>query len=124
MPDTMTRLVNGVDLPVAGTWTIDAAHSSVEFSVRHLGLSKVRGRFNTFSGEVVIGETPEDSTVHVTVDVASIDTREPNRDEHLRTNDFFDAPNNPTLEFTSTKVSGTGSQWEVEGDLTIKGVTR
>ena len=121
---TLTRTVNGLELPTVGTYAIDASHSGVEFVVRHLGLAKVRGRFNDFSGEIVVAEQPERSSANVAIQVASIDTREPNRDEHLRTNDFFDAANFPTIDFRTTEVSGAGTQWDVEGELTIKGVTR
>ena len=124
MTAAMTRTVAGETLPAAGTWTLDPSHTSVGFSVRHLGLSKVRGRFTTFTGDVVIAEDPTQSSVEVRIDVASIDTRDEKRDEHLRTNDFFNAPDFPTMTFTSTSVSGTGSDWQVSGDLTIRGITR
>ena len=124
MTAAMTRTVAGETLPAAGTWTLDPSHTSVGFSVRHLGLSKVRGRFTTFTGDVVIAEDPTQSSVEVRIDVASIDTRDEKRDEHLRTNDFFNAPDFPTMTFTSTSVSGTGSDWQVTGDLTIRGITR
>jgi polyisoprenoid-binding protein YceI len=119
-----TRTVDGAELPHPGRYVIDPSHSAVEFVVRHLGLAKVRGRFNSFTGEIVIGERPEDSSVSVDIDLASIDTREPNRDEHLRTNDFFDVPNHPNMTFRSTRVTGSGLNWKVEGDLTIKGTTK
>jgi polyisoprenoid-binding protein YceI len=118
-----TRTVDGTELPVPGPYAIDASHSAVEFVVRHLGLAKVRGRFGAFAGVIDIAERPEDSSVAVDVELASIDTREPNRDEHLRTNDFFDVPHHPTMSFRSTKVTGSGTKWTVEGDLTLKGVT-
>ena len=126
MTDTQTpiRTVDGTELPVAGTYAIDASHSAVEFVVRHLGLAKVRGRFGAFAGEIDIAERPEDSSVTVTVEVESIDTREPNRDEHLRNNDFFDAPNHPTIAFASTSITGSGTNWKVTGDLTLKGTTK
>lgn len=124
MTAAMTRTVAGETLPAAGIWTLDPSHSSVAFSVRHLGLSKVRGRFSSFTGDVVIAEDPTQSSVEVRIDVASIDTRDEKRDEHLRTNDFFDAPEFPTMTFTSTSVSGAGSDWQVSGDLTIRGTTR
>ena len=124
MTAAMTRTVAGETLPTAGTWALDPSHSSVAFSVRHLGLSKVRGRFSSFAGDVVIAEDPTQSGVEVRIDVASIDTRDEKRDEHLRTNDFFNAPEFPTMTFTSTSVSGSGSEWQVTGDLTIRGITR
>jgi polyisoprenoid-binding protein YceI len=119
----ITRTVDGVQLPVAGTYAIDASHSAVEFVVRHLGLAKVRGRFSAFDAVIEIADRPEESKVTVDVDLASIDTRDPNRDEHLRTNAFFDVPNHPTMSFRSTRVTGFSTNWTVEGDLTLRGVT-
>lgn len=124
MTAAMTRTVAGDTLPAVGVWSLDPSHTSVEFSVRHLGLSKVRGRFSSFTGDVVIAEDPTRSSVHVAIDVTSIDTRDAKRDDHLRTSDFFDAPQFPTMTFASTSVSGGGSDWKVTGDLTIRGVTR
>ena len=118
-----TRTVDGVELPVPGTYAIDASHSAVEFVVRHLGLARLRGRFRAFQGTIEIAERPEDSTVTVDVDVASVDTGEPPRDERLRTNDFFDVPNHPTMSFRTTRVAGSAGRWVVEGDLTLRGVT-
>jgi polyisoprenoid-binding protein YceI len=119
----ITRTVDGVQLPVAGTYAIDGSHSAVEFVVRHLGLAKVRGRFSAFDAVIEIADRPEESKVTVDVDLASIDTRDPNRDEHLRTNAFFDVPNHPTMSFRSTRVTGFSTNWTVEGDLTLRGVT-
>lgn len=119
-----TRTVGGVELPAAGRWEIDRSHSSVEFSVRHLMVSKVRGRFGELSGTVEIAEVPEASSVSVVIDAASIDTRDSGRDEHLRSADFLDVATHPTLEFRSTAVRGKGFRWRVEGDLTIRGITR
>jgi polyisoprenoid-binding protein YceI len=124
MTAAMTRTSEGTTLPAVGTWDIDASHSTIGFSVRHLGISKVRGVFSTFSGTVEVAEEPTGSAVQVEVDVASIDTKDANRDEHLRTNDFFSAPEHPTMTFTSTSIAGGGTQWLVTGDLTIRGVTR
>jgi polyisoprenoid-binding protein YceI len=130
MPETtetaaqaLTRTVDGADLPVPGTYTIDASHSAVEFVVRHLGLAKVRGGFGAFGGVIEIADRPDESQVTVDVALASLDTREPNRDEHLRASDFFDVPNHPTMSFRSTRVTGSGTDWTVEGDLTLRGVT-
>jgi|SRR5688500_8985014 len=121
---TETRTVDGVQLPAAGRWDIDRSHSSVEFSVRHLMVSKVRGRFGELSGTVAIGDVPEESSVAVVIEAAGIDTRDSGRDEHLRSADFLDVAGHPTLEFRSRAVRGRGERWEVEGDLTIRGVTR
>ncbi len=109
---------------VAGTWTIDPVHSQVRFAVRHLGISKVRGGFASFAGAIEVAERPEDSTVAVSIDAASIDTKDQNRDEHLRSADFLDVDAFPTLDFRSTAVSGSADRWEVQGDLTVHGVTR
>ena len=119
----LTRTVDGVELPVSGTYAIDASHSAAEFVVRHLGFAKVRGRFRTFDGVIEIADRPDESRVTVDVDLPSIDTGEPKRDEHLRANDFFDVPDHPTMSFRSTRVSGSGTNWTVEGDLTLRGVT-
>jgi len=108
----------------AGTWTIDASHSEVGFSVRHLMVSKVKGKFETFEGTLDIAENPLESSVSVEVDLASINTSDETRDGHLRGADFFDVDTNPKLTFTSTKVEPAGSDYKVTGDLTIKGVTK
>jgi polyisoprenoid-binding protein YceI len=111
-------------LPVTGTWSIDASHSEVGFSVRHLGISKTKGRFGTFSGDIVVAERPEDSRVDVVIDAASVDTRDAGRDEHLRSADFFDVATHPELRFSTTSVVATGDRWAVTGNLTIAGVTK
>ena len=108
----------------AGTWTLDAAHSTVGFTVRHMMVSKVRGRFRDFSADIVTAENPRESTLTATVQMASIDTGDEGRDGHLRTNDFFDIEQFPTMTFTSTEITGSGLDYEVTGDLTIKGVTK
>jgi len=119
-----TRTIDGVELPAAGTWTIDASHSSVNFKVKHLGLAKTRGRFASFDGTVEIGEDPAASRVAVAIDAASVETHDPKRDEHLRSADFFDVEHHPHLTFRSTGVRGAGSDWVLDGDLTVAGVTR
>ena len=121
---TAVRTVNGSTLPAAGTYQIDASHSVVEFVVRHLGLAKVRGRFNEFEGSITVAEDIADSKVDVVIQAASIDTRDSGRDEHLRSPDFLDAPNNPTLEFHSRAIRQQGDDWFVDGDLTVAGQTR
>ncbi len=108
----------------AGTWTLDPAHTSIGFTVRHLMAAKVRGTFKAFEGALEIGETPEDSVVHVTIDAASIDTGIEDRDKHLRSEDFFDVEKYPELSFRSTAIRATEEGFEVEGDLTIRDVTR
>lgn len=124
MTTAPTPTAERLDLPAPGTWQIDPTHSSVNFSVRHLGLSKVRGQFGSFTGALTVSDEPEQSAVAVSIDVDSIDTREPTRDAHLKSPDFLDAATSPTIAFTSRSVTGAGSQWEVEGDLTIKGLSR
>jgi len=108
----------------AGTWSIDASHSEVGFTVRHLMVSKVRGNFESFEGSITIGDDPVQSSVTAEVDLASINTRDAGRDEHLRGSDFFDVATSPKLTFTSTSVAPKGSDYAVTGDLTIKGVTK
>jgi polyisoprenoid-binding protein YceI len=112
--------------PVRTTWSIDPTHSSVEFAVRHLMITTVKGRFTAVSGTVVLDEAdPAASTADITVEVASIDTRESQRDAHLRSADFFDVEKFPTLTFRSTGVSGISDDgFKLTGDLTIHGVTR
>lgn len=108
----------------AGTWTIDPTHTEVGFSVRHLAISKVRGKFEKFEATLVTAENPLESTVTASVDVASVNTNEPNRDGHLRTGDFFAADEHPTLDFVSTGVREENGDFFVDGDLTMRGVTR
>jgi polyisoprenoid-binding protein YceI len=107
----------------AGTWAIDPVHSSVAFSVRHLVVSKVRGHFNEFSGAIVVGE---DGTPSVTAEIAidSVDTRNEQRDAHLKGADFFDAETYPTATFASTGVREAGDKYVLDGDFTLKGVTK
>jgi polyisoprenoid-binding protein YceI len=107
-------------------WKIDASHSAVHFAVRHMVVSKVRGRFSRFEGEIAFDEAdPARSTVKVTIDADSIDTNEPKRDGHLKSPDFFDVAKFPTLTFASTKIEKLkGDQYRVHGDLTIHGVTK
>jgi polyisoprenoid-binding protein YceI len=111
---------------LTGTYTIDTAHSRVGFVARHAMVTKVRGAFNDFEGTATIdGDKPENSSVNVTLQVASVDTRNEQRDGHLRTNDFLDAETYPTISFTSTGIGYEGgNDFVVTGDLTIKGVTK
>ena len=107
-----------------GTWNVDAVHSNVAFIVRHLVVAKTRGRFGTFEGVVTIAEEPLQSKVEATVQTASVDTGDEGRDNHLRTNDFFEAETYPTMTFVSTSITPDGDDYELTGDLTIKGVTK
>ena len=106
-----------------GTWAIDPVHSSVEFSVRHLVVSKVRGSFRNFTGAITVAE---DGTPSVTaeIDVTSIDTGNEQRDEHLKSADFFDAQTYPTATFVSTGVVAKGDEYVLNGDFTLKGITK
>jgi polyisoprenoid-binding protein YceI len=120
-----SRTVDGVEYPAVGTYAIDVSHTRVGFAVRHMAVSKVRGEFQDFSGTLELTEDPVDSKIEVTIQAASVDTHDENRDNHLRTNDFFDAENSPTWTFTSTAIRPrSASEWDVDGDLTIRGVTR
>ena len=122
---TTTRSFEGLTIPAPGAFAIDASHSSVEFVARHLMVSKVRGRFDAFSGTITVAEDALASSVEVTIDVASVNTGEEGRDQHLRSGDFFDADQHPALTFRSTAVRHVGgSEFEVDGELTIKGVQR
>lgn len=108
------------------TWQIDGSHSAVEFAVKHMMVSRTKGRFAKFDGHVELDEQNlANSSVAVVIDVASIDTNDEKRDEHLRGADFFDIENYPKITFTSTKVTARGGDtFEVVGDLTIKDVTQ
>jgi len=124
-PQALTRPYDGTTVPRPGSYAIDKAHSTVEFVARHLMVSKVRGRFDAFEGTVTIAEVPQQSHVEVTIDASSVSTGESNRDNHLRSADFFDVETYPTLQFRSTKVEHErAANWKVTGDLTLHGVTK
>ena len=107
----------------AGTWAIDPVHSSIEFSVRHLMVSKVRGNFDNFTGAIVVAD---DGTPSVTAEIAvdSINTRNDQRDAHIKSADFFEVEKYPTATFTSTGVRSEGDKYLLDGDFTLKGVTK
>ncbi|MCW2761521.1 MAG: hypothetical protein JWR85_1722 [Marmoricola sp.] len=111
---------------LTGDYVLDIAHSRLGFVARHAMVTKVRGAFNEFEGTAHLdGSDPAKSSASVTIDVASIDTRQPQRDDHLRTNDFFDAPTFPKITFVSTAVEQVSEEtFRMAGDLTIKDVTR
>ena len=111
---------------LTGTYAIDPSHSRLGFVARHAMVTKVRGSFNEFDGTATIdGDNPSNSSVHVTIQVASIDTRNQQRDDHIRTNDFLDVEKYPQITFTSTSITHDGgNDFEVTGDLTIRGVTK
>lgn len=113
-----------ITLPATGTWTIDPAHTTAGFSVRHLVAAKVRGSFKALSGTINVADAPEASSVDVTIDAASFDSGDSDRDNHVRSADFLDVENHPSLEFASTAVRPVAGGYEVDGDLTIRGVTR
>ena len=118
----MTSALKTTQLGV-GTWAIDPVHSSIEFSVRHLMVSKVRGRFDKFSGAIVVAE---DGTPSVTAEiaVASINTGNEQRDAHIKSADFFEVEKYPTATFTSTGVRANGDDYVLDGEFTLKGVTK
>src|ERR1700704_245464 len=121
----MTSTPTSVSLPLApGRWAVDTNHSSIGFSIRHLGVSKVRGRFTRFDADVVIGDTLDTTTVTATVDMASIDTANADRDAHVLSPDIIDVAKRPTMVFRSTRVAGVGSEYQINGDLTIGEITR
>jgi polyisoprenoid-binding protein YceI len=108
----------------AGSWTIDPVHSEVGFSVRHMMVSKVRGKFSAFSGEVVTGDNPLDSSVQATIDLSSIDTGNPDRDAHIRSADFFETDKHEAMSFRSTGIREDGGDYLLDGELSLKTVTK
>src|SRR5215813_8619301 len=115
-----------VEIPgyLAGTWTIDPVHSEVSFVVRHMMVSKVRGRFDKFEGTIVTAEDPLKSSVTASVDLTTINTGQEQRDAHIRSADFFDVEKHPTMTYRSTGVRPHGDGYVVDGQLTLKGVTK
>jgi polyisoprenoid-binding protein YceI len=109
---------------IAGIWNIDAAHSTVSFTVKHLMISKVRGTFDGFSGTIVTSEVPAENSVNATIDMATINTNQADRDGHLRTNDFFNIEEFPSATFVSSSVNIDGDDMTVDGQLTLRGVTK
>ena len=120
----MTTATTQIPGYIAGTWDIDPVHSDVSFSVRHMMVSKVRGRFGSFSGQIATGQDITGSSVTATIDATSIDTNNEQRDNHIRSADFFDVENHPQWTFRSTGLRANGDDFAVDGELTIKGVTR
>lgn len=112
-------------LPQTGTWVIDPSHSSIEFVAKHLVVSKVRGRFASFSGSVEVADPIEQSRVEVSIDAASIDTNDEQRDGHVKSGDFLDVERFPQLTFRSTGAhQRDGDTWTIPGELTIRDVTK
>ena len=118
-----TRVVSGVELPVAGDWAIDPGHAELAFVGRHLMFTRVRGRFADVSGTIRLADDPGHSSVDVTIGMASVTSGSADRDDHLRSADFFDVERFPTATFRSTAVSWQGTTAKVTGDLTIVAVT-
>jgi polyisoprenoid-binding protein YceI len=111
--------------PTTTTWKIDPSHSTVEFSAKHMMFTTVKGRFGDVEGTITVaGTTPDTASVEATMKAASIDTRTEQRDQHLRSADFLDAENFPTVTFKSTKIEGPKDNFTMTGDLTIRGTTR
>jgi polyisoprenoid-binding protein YceI len=120
-----SRTVAGIEVPPAGRWAIDPAHSHIDFVVRHMMISKVRGRFREFSGDIRIEEVPERSSVEATIQAASIDTGDEERDRHLRSAEFLDVEHHPEIRFRSVSLRAADQDhWKLTGELTIRGVTR
>jgi polyisoprenoid-binding protein YceI len=122
---TLVRNVAGIEVPEPGTYALDTSHSQVGFVVKHMMVSKVRGRFDDFTGTITIAEDPADSSVEVSVQLESVDTRDAKRDEHLRSADFFTTEQHPTMAYKSTGLRHEGgNRWLLDGDLTLLGITR
>lgn len=112
-------------LPLApGRWALDSNHFRVGFAIRHLGVSKVRGQFLGVTAELVVGDTAATSSLAVEVDLASIDTGNPDRDAHVRSSDILDIEQRPTMSFRGTGIAGSGDDLVLDGELTIGSVTR
>ncbi|HEY8547639.1 MAG TPA: YceI family protein [Acidimicrobiales bacterium] len=112
-------------LPLArGLWTLDPLHSQVSFTIRHLGVSKVRGRFNTFDASLQVGDGLDDTSVTAVIQVGSLDTGNADRDAQVLSPDFLDVERHPEIRFTSTRITGADEDWTLAGEATINGVTR
>lgn len=123
--DALTRKVDELELPTPGTFSLDPAHSVVGFVVRHMMIAKVRGRFGGVSAELVVSDDPLASTLSVDIDVSTIDTGSEDRDGHLRSPDFLDVENHPTLTYRSTGlIPGSGEDFRLDGELSLHGVTQ
>jgi polyisoprenoid-binding protein YceI len=126
MTDPATTTSTTPALPLArGVWAVDPNHSGVHFKVRHIGLSNVRGRFNRYDATLTVGDSLDDTQVEANIDLASVDTNQPDRDAHLLGTDFFSAETHPTMAFRSTAVYEKGDgEYELVGELTLNGITR
>jgi polyisoprenoid-binding protein YceI len=124
-PTTTTRTVDGLQVPSPGTFALDTSHSQIGFTVRHMMIAKVRGHFSATEGTLVVAEDPTASTVTITASTGSIDTRDEGRDGHLKSPDFLDAEQYPTITFTGTGITDEGGgTFALVGDLTVHGVTK
>lgn len=121
---TAIRTIEGIELPSAGRWDVDPGHAEVAFIGRHLGLTRTRGRFTDVTGAVSIADDVTRSSVVVEIAMASVDSGNETRDEHLRSSDLFDVDAHPSATFVSTSVTVDGSSGQMTGDLMIKGITR
>lgn len=121
---TTVSVHRGIPNYIAGIWSIDPVHSEVGFSVRHIMLSRVRGRFTRFSGQIVTGDDPLDSSVTANVEMTSVDTGNETRDNDLRSPDFFDVYRYPTMSFRSTGLRSEPDHYVLDGHLTLKAVTK
>ena len=114
-----------MSLPLTpGTWNIDKSHSAVEFSVRHLGLTNVRGRFDSFDGAITVGDTLADTKVNAVIELSSINTNSADRDAHLKGTDFFGVETHVDMVFESTGIEGSGEEYKLHGNLTMRGITK
>jgi polyisoprenoid-binding protein YceI len=121
----LVRIVNGRLVPIPGVWEFDQGHSEVGFEGSHLVVTRVRGRFTKFSGRLIVAENPEDSAAELTVDAASVESGFRDRDEHLKSKDWFDVEQFPAIIFRSGKLThAAGNHWVAAGDLTVKGSTK
>jgi polyisoprenoid-binding protein YceI len=119
------RSWNGLSIPAAGKYSVDTAHTTIGFVAKHMMVSKVRGRFNEFTGSLDLADDPTQSAITVSVNTGSIETSTADRDAHLRSADFFDAENSPEMTFRSTSIKHVdGNEFVVTGDLLIRGVSK
>ncbi len=125
MSTTSSTIAVSRDLGLrTGVWQPDLTHSAVLFSIRHLGLARVRGRFDRFEATLTVGETMGETRVEAIIDLASINTNNGDRDAHLRSTDFFSVEAHPEMHFVSTSIAGADEEWTLHGDLTLNGRTR
>jgi polyisoprenoid-binding protein YceI len=120
----MTSLATGIPGYVAGTWDIDPVHSHIGFMARHMVVSKVRGRFEKFEGQIVTADDPLQSSATLTVDMASVNTGSQTRDDDLRSDNFFAVSTHPVMTYRSAGIRRDGEDFVVDGELTVRGVTR